>query len=190
MIATRHVRRSAALAASIALAAAMIACGDDDVSGLPDPPASPPATATSTVDPEHQEILDVYYRSVEAMVAAHQAGDPEHPELSQYFVERTQALHNLQNTIRRNEDEGMYYAGPLVVASAEVVDVDLDDIPPRATIESCVDYTDYELVHREDGSAVDDEEPLGRYQVTAEALYGKDERWYITTNTAHWDEPC
>lgn len=188
---TVRARRSAlALVAAAGLAAGAGACGGDHGEDLPPPPASPPGGPASTLDPQRQEILDTYYGSVDAMVRAQQAGDPEHPDLAQYFAEDTAALVNLKGTIARNTNRGMYYAGDLVVASAEVTDIDTDPASTLATIESCLDYADYRLVHREDDTPVPDLDPVGRVTVRAEALRADDDHWYIVANTAHWDEPC
>jgi hypothetical protein len=185
-----HLRRAGALAAAAVLTAATVACGGggDD---LP-PPASPeaPETRPTASDPLHQEILDVYYASVGAMVAAQQAGNPDDPALTRYFLETAQAHLNVQSTIQRNQGRGMYYTGTIGIVSAEVAGMDPDATPPIATIESCLDYSDYLLVHREDDSPVPDAETTGRVSVTAEAVNGTDDRWYIATSTAHWDEPC
>lgn len=177
-------------AAVAVLATGAVACGGDD--DLP-PPPSPEAgagTPTATLDPEHQEILDVYYGAVEAMMTAQKAGDPDHPDLTRYFLERTPALINLQGGIRQNDDRGTYYAGDLTVVDAGVTDIDLDAVPPTATIESCVDYANYQLVYREDDSPVPDAEPQGQHPETWQAILGTDDRWYIATGTTDWDETC
>jgi hypothetical protein len=174
------------------LATATVACGGDDGDDLP-PPASPGQEAgepSSTLDPEHRQILDVYNGAVQTMVAAQQAGDPDYPELTRYFIERTPALINLQGSITRNGDRGVYYAGDLAVVTAEVTTIDQDADPPTATIESCVDYANYQLVYREDDSPVPDTEPLGRHPETWQAIRGTDDRWYIATGTTDWDETC
>jgi hypothetical protein len=185
-----HLRRVAALVAAAMLAIATVACGGDS-DDLP-PPASPgeDRPRPTAADPEQQAILDVYYGSVEAMVAAQQAGNPDDPALTQYFLETAQAHLNVQSTIARNQGRGMYYTGSIGVVSAEVAELDPEATPPIATIESCLDYSDYILVHREDDSPVPDAGTTGRVSVTAEAVTGTDARWYIATSTAHWDEPC
>jgi hypothetical protein len=175
--------------------AVLVGCSDDGTDdgteGLPDPPASPAETGpTATVPSEHREILDVYHNAVRAAVAAQRAGDPNHPDLRRYFLERTSALLNVQSGIRRNQDRGMYYEGDLVVVTAEVTALDRDATPPRATVVSCLDDTNYRLVHRDDGSPVEGTQPGGRYTVTSEAVNGTDGRWYIATESAEWDRSC
>jgi hypothetical protein len=174
------------------LGIATAACGGDGGDDLP-PPASPRPEAggpASTLDPEHQQILDLYHGAVQAMVAAQQAGDPDYPELTRYFLERTPALINIQGSIERNGERGVYYAGDLVVVTAEVTGIDQAADPPTATVESCVDYANYQLVNREDDSPVPDSEPLGRHPETWQAIHGTDGRWYIATGTTDWDETC
>jgi hypothetical protein len=184
-----HLRRTVVLAAAAVLATGTVACGGGD--DLPPPPASPAAVApSSTLDPEHQEILDVYRGSVEAMVTAQQVGDPEHPDLARYFIERTPALLDLQSAIRQNDGQGLYYLGDLAVVTAEVSGIDRDALPSLATIESCLDYTNYQLVNREDDTPVPGAEPLGRHPVTSQAVYGTDNRWYIATSSTDWDATC
>jgi hypothetical protein len=185
-----HVCRVAGFAAMALLATGLAACGGED-DDLP-PPASPAAAppSSSTIPPEHQEILDVYYGAVDAMVAAQQAGDPDDPNLTRYFLERTPALLNIQSGIRQNDDRGTYYAGDLIVVNAEVTGIDTDATPPTATIESCVDYTTYQLVYREDDSPVPDVEPQARHPGTWQAILGTDDNWYIATGTTDWDGTC
>jgi hypothetical protein len=170
------------------LLAALVGCsgGDDE---LP-PPASPAPEPTATIDPVHQEILDVYAGSVAAMVAAQRAGDPNDPELTQYFLERTPAHTKVQNGITIREANGEYYEGDIEVVSAEVTELDPDASPPEAIITACLDRSGYELVHREDGTPVQDAEVVGRYAVTATAWRGDDGRWYIAKTDEHWDQTC
>jgi hypothetical protein len=187
---SRSIVRTVALTAAAALAFAMTACGNDSGDDLP-PPASPPTGDSSPAgDPEHQEILDVYYGSVEAMVAAQEASDPDHPDLALYYIERTPAWHSIRNTITRHGEHGAHYTGKLVVVSAEVVHIDHDATPVAATIDACLDDSDYRLVYIDDGSPVEDAAPGGRYSLTATAILGTDDNWYISETTAHWDEPC
>lgn len=183
--------RVGTLTVSAMLALSLMACTGDRVDDLP-PLASPSAEAIlpTPADPTHQAILDTYYGSVAAMVAAHEAIDPEHPDLERYFIERTPALLTIQHVINRHSPHGAHYSGELLVVSATVTEVDLDSVPARATIEACLDDTDFQLVFEADGTPVPDTVPGGRYTVTAGALLGTDDRWYIVENTSHWDEPC
>ncbi|QSB15736.1 hypothetical protein JQS43_05190 [Natronosporangium hydrolyticum] len=186
-----HPRRWLTLAPAVALVAATAACGDDDLD-LPDPPAAPPtaATATPTVDPELQPFVESYEEALSAVVVAHEAGDPEHPDLLANFLDPSGALNNLQNTIRRNEDHDVYYKGELVIISAEVAELDPPDLPTEATIDFCIDYSGYDLVNREDDSPAGDGDPLGRYPVTALFLLGTDDNWYVVGQSTDWDEEC
>jgi predicted small lipoprotein YifL len=166
-------------------------CRDNGPGDLP-PPPSPAGTAApeSTVDPVRQAVLDTYRGSVQAMMAAQQAGDPDYPDLTRYFIERGSAFNSVRSGIQRHGARGTYYRGELMVVTAEVTEVDQDAEPPEATIESCLDDTNYQLVHRGDGSVVPEAEPGGRYRVTSTALLGNDDRWYIVASTAHWEESC
>lgn len=182
--------RAAAFAATAVLTLAVAACGSDGGDDLP-PPASPPADGSPpTGDPEHREILDVYYGSVEAMVAAQAAGDPNHPDLALYFLDRTSALMNIESSIQQNDARGMYYSGDLEIVAAEIAEIDMDAEPPLAVIDACVDYSSYHLVHREDDSPVSETEPAGRHPVISQAVLATDDHWYIATSEAHWDESC
>jgi len=171
-----------------ALLAVLVGCsgGDDE---LP-PPASPPAEATATIDPEHQEILDIYYGSIAAMVTAQRAGDPDHPDLLQYFLDRGPAHLKVRNGINLHEARGEYYEGDIEIVSAEVTEVDDESAPPEATIDACLDDSDYRLVDREDGTPIPDAEPGGRYTVAAIAWRDEDDRWYIAETEEQWDQPC
>lgn len=66
----------------------------------------------------------------------------------------------------------------------------MDAEPPSATVESCVDYADYRLVHREGDSPVPGAGPLGRHPETWQAVYGTDHRWYLATGRTDWDRTC
>ncbi len=187
---SRSLVRAVGFAAMIALGLSVTACGGDSGDGLP-PPASPPAdTPAQTIDPEHQQILDVYYGSVDAMVAAQAAGDPDYPDLANYFLVGAAALMNVESGIQHNNLRGTYYLGDLKVVSATVTEVDLEAEPPVAVIEACLDYSNYLLVHREDDSRVPGVEPPGRHPVTNQAVLGTDGFWYIATSETHWTESC
>lgn len=187
------IGRGAILTFVTLLTVTVTGCNNDDTSDLP-PPPSPGGTrepASSTIDPVHQAILDVYEGSVQAAVAAQRAGDRDHPDLARYLGGNTPALFDVQEGVDRHEARGTLYQGELRVVAAEVTDLELDAEPPVATIEACLDDTDYRLVYREDGSPVPDTEPGGRYSVTSTASRGSDDdRWYIVQSVAHWDEPC
>lgn len=187
---TGHVRRMVGLAVASALAAGAVACSDRDGDDLP-PPASPATVLPSpTIPPEHRAILDVYYGSVQVAVAAQRAGDRDHPDLARYFGGNTPALLDVQLGIDRNQDQGTYYDGELVVVTAAVTELDLEADPPEATIESCLDDSGYRLVRREDGAPVERTEPGGRYSVTSTASTDATGRWFLVQSIAHWDEPC
>lgn len=176
------------LGLAAALLAALVGCsgGDDD---LP-PPASPEAEPTATIDPVHQEILDVYAGSVAAMVAAQRAGDPAYPELTQFFLERTPAHTKVQNGITINEADGEYYDGDIEIVSAEVTELDPEATPPEATIRACLDRSDYRLVNREDNTPVSDAVHVEHYLVTATAWSDPDGRWFVAETEEHWDQTC
>ncbi|MPZ25992.1 MAG: hypothetical protein GEV12_05965 [Micromonosporaceae bacterium] len=167
-------------------------CNDNDTDDLPPPPAADPAAAGSqaTVDPAHQPILDAYRGSVQAMLAAQAAGDPEHPDLTRFFAEGTPALFNVVSGVERHTARGTYYAGDLIVTAAEVTDLDLTTTPPEAIIESCLDSTNYRLVRREDNTPVPEAEPGRRYLVISKALQNTDDRWYIVETQAEWETEC
>lgn len=123
-------------------------------------------------------------------MAAQRAGNRDHPDLARYFGANTPALLDVQLGIDRNNERGTYYDGELVVVAADVTDLDLEAEPPEATIESCLDDSNYQLVRREGSSPVENTEPGGRYTVTSTASPDADGRWYVVQSTAHWDEPC
>lgn len=190
--ARQHGWSAVALAVATFLAVSVTGCNGDDTGSLPPPPATDPAAAGSqtTVDPAHQPILDAYRGSVQAMVAAQAAGDPDHPDLARYFAEGTPAFSNVEGGVDRHIARGTYYAGDLVVASADVTDLDMSTTPPEAVIESCLDSTNYRLVRREDNTPVPDAEPGRRYLVISKALLNTDDRWYIVETQAEWETEC
>lgn len=184
-------RPSVGIATVAMLLAALTACSNDDSGDLPSAPASAGGSEpASTIDPVHQAILDVYSGSVQAAVAAQRAGDRDHPDLAKYFGGNTPALFDVQEGIDRHDTRGTFYEGELQVVTAKVTEFDPDAEPPTASIEACLDDTDYRLVNREDGSAVPDTESGGRYTATSTASTGPDGRWYIVQSVANWDDPC
>jgi len=181
---------AAGLATVTLLIGGMTGCDSGGTGDLPLPPEPAASPAESTVDPTEQAVLAAYRGSVQAMVAAQAAGDPDHPELTRYFAERTPALNNIRSGIQRHDARDTYYSGDLLVVTAEVTALDPTARPPEATIESCLDDTDYRLVRRSDGAPVPDTAPGGRYPVTSRSLRDGDGQWYVVESTAHWDEPC
>jgi hypothetical protein len=187
-----HSGPAAALVLVVVVVLGLIGCRDDRTSDLPPPPSAGPGSAPpeSTLDPARPAILEAYQGSVQAMVAAQQAGDPDHPDLTRYFIQPSPAFNSVRSGIQQQEIQGTYYRGELVVVTAEVSELDQSAEPPEATVQSCLDDTDYQLVNRADGSPVPDTQPGGRYRVTSTALLGTDDRWYIVASTAHWEESC
>jgi hypothetical protein len=184
----RRLDGSGTLAAAAALLIALAGCsgtGDD----LP-PPAAPDTEPTATIDPVHQEILEVYAGSVAAMVAAQRAGDPDYPDLTQFFLEQTPAHTKVLNGITIQEANGEYYEGDIEVVSSEVTELDPEATPPEATIRACLDRSGYRLVNREDNSPVPDAVHVEHYLVTATAWSDPDGRWFIAETEEHWDQTC
>lgn len=189
-IARPHGGPGAVLTMVTLLIGGMTGCDSGGTEGLPPPPEPAAGPVESTVDPTEQAVLAAYRGSVQAMVVAQAAGDPEHPELTRYFAEQTPALSNIRSGIERHQARATYYAGDLRVVTAEVTALDLTARPPEATIESCLDDTDYRLVRRADGAPVPGAAPGGRYPVTSRSLQDREGRWYVVETNAHWDEPC
>lgn len=189
----RRAQAAGALAVVAGFAAGVAGCAGDDTDDLPPPPSTPLPAATRsapTGNPVHLEILDVYRGSIEAMVIAQRAGDPDHPALTRHFLARTPAHLQVLNGINLHESRGEYYEGTVEVVSAEVTDLDLEAAPPEATVSSCLDDSEYRLVSRDDDEPVPDAEPGGRYTVTSTAWIGDDDQWYIVDTEEHWNEPC
>ncbi len=198
----QRVRRaSLVLAATLAAASVGAAAGcsaEPESVVFPHPPSDTDAplravaAPTSSVDPDTaaaiEQILAAYEGAVQASVAAHRAGDPDHPHLDRHLADL--ARRQVRQAIQDNVDKHLYYDGDLRIVEATVTAIDLDASPPTATIEACVDTTDYRLLNRDTGEpppGVDQEggRRLERMQVDRFA-HG---RWMIAAYLPA-GEPC
>lgn len=118
-----------------------------------DAPLRAGAAPTPTVDPAVaaaiEEILIAYEGAVQASMTAHRAGDPDHPHLDRHLA--GEARRQVRLAIRNTVDDHLYHDGELRIVEATVTAIDLDSSPPTATLEACVDNTDYRLVDRDTG---------------------------------------
>lgn len=118
-------------------------CGGDDggSGGEEREPASQAAggsepeettTTTTALSPEEQEVLDAYEAANEAVVAAYDPADPEHPDL--HATHGGQALFNLMNHLVNYQMEGLSVVATSSENDPEVISVSGDE----AIVEDCV----------------------------------------------------
>lgn len=158
-----RVRRAGLVLAAVVVAASVGAaagCSAEPESVVfPHPPSDTDAplragaAPTPTVDPEVaaaiEEVLTAYEGAVQASVTAHREGDPDHPHLDRYLAGRARTL--VRIAVRENVDDNLYHDGDLRIVEATVTAIDLDSAPPTATIEACVDSSEYRLLDRSTG---------------------------------------
>src|SRR5690554_5897431 len=159
----RRLTRMVVAGAVVASVGAVAGCfGQPEPVVFPHPPADTGSGArtetapTPTLDPEAaaavEEILTAYRGSVEASVTASRASDPFHPVLDRYLAGAARAL--VGRYVRQAQEDNLYYDGELRIVSATVTKIDLAAQPPTATVEACLDNSDYRAVDRDTDAPV------------------------------------
>lgn len=195
--ARRASRRLVAVVAAASVGAAAGCSAEPESVVFPHPPSDTDAplragaTPTSTVDPEMaaaiEEILAVYHGSLEASVTANQAGDPHHPDLDRYLAGAARIW--VGHYTRNARDDNIYYTGELTAVSATVSDIDLTAQPPTATVEACLDGTDYRPVDRDTGTPVPGAAEGGRFMEKITVQRFAHGRWMVAEYHP-LDQPC
>jgi hypothetical protein len=179
----------ARLLAALALVAALPGCAGKPAA-VPSsaPSASPTPSVNAAVAQQTAKVLQVYDDFYKQLIVLETTGDvaKARTELPKYTVDplRTQLLLEL----RQYQSAGLHEAGR-PVWSAKVTQINLDKTPWSATIESCYDATNYNLVDAK-GKAAGIPGQAKRYVVTAKAeMYG-DGNWYLQTSQADRERTC
>lgn len=174
------------LAAVFAAALAMGACTqnpEDDSSTSSDPTSD----ATSEAPTADQAAVEAAYGAYwDAYIADAADVDTDFAALNAatYPPLRSDLILWLDE---RHADGHIYSGTPEWTINS--VTVDLESTPPGATIEVCLDTTDWNLVDADTGEAVEVPEQSKRYPATARAEQ-IDGRWYIAEEQARRDESC
>jgi hypothetical protein len=163
--------------------------GGDEPSQTAPPVASASQAASPSVDPEHEAVLAAYERYLEVANEAANRGEADYPELDEVAIGL--ALAETRNTIRFEADNGRVYAGTLVIASAEVTELDVDapQGEPQAVIDACIDIRDYVLTYVDSGEPVDVDRGLEMFMVTVN-LFLVEDRWLVAAIESHRETPC
>jgi hypothetical protein len=132
-----------------------------------------------------EDILEVYDSFQEANIAAAATADYESTELAEYVAQPLlgELLHGLQQM----SDLGVHHTGR-PTWSPTITAVRFDTSPPTATIEDCLDVTDW-LVVDEDGNELPGPSGPTRYVVTVQAKQ-VDDRWYIYEAVPNRSQAC
>lgn len=185
--------RLAAIAV-VGVAALIGGCGEgDDSSELPTPGPvqQTTAAATPTVDPEHTPILEGFEAFIAVASQAANEADPDYPQLVEHA--EGQALIQTEIDIENNAAQGRRYTGSVVVASAEVTDLDMEVAPPQpnATVAACLDFGDYVLVDDASKSPVPVDRQFEQVQATAQLRHVPEgDRWVVVQLETDLEQPC
>lgn len=191
----RLVRLAAGIAGP-ALAVALVGCAAD-----PEPvvwPEDPPARdagdqAATDVDPAEAEateeilsVLDGYRRAELETYTDPQPPHVSHRQLSPYLADPllSRTLRTLDTMLRA----GVRFEGQ-PRWDADVVELHLDATPPTATINDCLDATDWQPVFRETGDPVPDDLPE-RYLMRIEAELFPDHGWLLHQAVLEKETQC
>lgn len=173
--------------------ALLVGCAGDAGSELPPAPtaAVPSVTAspTPTLDPEEAAVIATYQNYLDAFVEANETGNPDHPGLLLYL--EGPELEKNQNAIADHVERGWRFTGTLPLVSIEVTALDLSEEGLyTATTTACIDYSDWTLVHKEDGSLVDPDLEMGRYTTSANLWRAPSNDWRIIKTWIDPEPPC
>jgi hypothetical protein len=144
---------------------------------------------SATIDPPvTAEILAVFEGYRRALRAANESGtDSPGEELRKYLTDPI--LTEVAAQLHRNLLRGVYYAGSSTALDPRVTEVRPDAQPPTAELVTCVDNTDYRLVHRSNNSPVATPSGNRRMLASYTATYVDGHGWRISDSTT-LDQPC
>jgi hypothetical protein len=189
-------RRTVAVALTLVAAALLMGCGGGEYPT----PTTLPVTTTPTPTPTHSPtpsvdpaiavaqaaVLAAYRDFWAAKVAWY--GDPRagnDSNLSQYAIDA--ALADAQSTVFTFRTDGIEVPGEPVL-SPKVSGVTLGDAP-RATVNDCIDTSNWQAIFRESRKSAVAPGQLTRVVAVAEATIF-DGRWVIRSYAAQRDRAC
>ncbi|MDP9799754.1 hypothetical protein J2S43_008266 [Catenuloplanes nepalensis] len=182
-------RRVLAILASLAILAAVSACGGGLEGPTPVPVGAAPSSA-ATGDTDRSKAADAalaaYNGYMDAAQKASAIPDPRHPDLRKYLGDPL--LARVQAGIDLLRREGAIREGRLITNPTVTV-VDLESTPKTVQIQDCVDGTDYKMVYETTRSAVPDKQNV-RYVATATVTLFAGEGWLVNQGRSHEDQPC
>jgi hypothetical protein len=177
----------------------MIAVAALALSGCTHKPKQTPPTGTaspspsSTLSPAEQQAADqvlAAYRGYLAVTAkANTTATADSGELGQYLTDPllTQTLVNVHNM----QVAGQVYTGALVSGGPRVTALNLSTDPATATVEDCLDASNYRKVRKDSGSPVSSPgQTIRRFTGVTNAILVKGKGWRINQSEAHQERPC
>lgn len=179
-------RVSVAVVAATTLAVMGACTSNSDTDPEPsDSPSSPSATTEPASDDQAsvEAAYDAYWEAYIAD-AADVDSDFAALEAATYYPLRSE----LVGWVADLHADGQIYSGT-PVWTVEEITVDADASPAAATIEACVDISDWVIVEAASGEPVEVPEQAQRYRATATAQQVEG-TWYIDTDTSHRDQTC
>ncbi|MGR3938460.1 hypothetical protein [Streptomyces sp. BRA346] len=175
----RFVHRRPALAALAGAALFVSGCGED---GQADDGAKPSGTAASSSAPESsppaadpqqaakKEVLGAYGHFWDEQVKAYAKADSTGTELTRYATGN--ALSRAESDLTSLKRAGNVLTGK-PAHDAQVTDLDLERKVPSATLNDCLDVSDWKTKNRKTGKTV----PAPKGQLKKYAAAVKAEKW-------------
>lgn len=170
---------------------ALMGCTDKPTAHPSRSPVS--ASPTSTLSPAEQQAVDqvlAAYRGYLTVTGkAQSTATTDSGELGQYLTDPllTQTLVNVHNM----QVTGQVYTGQLVSVGPRVTMLNLATDPATATIEDCLDATNYRKVRKDTGSPLSSPgQTIRRFTGVTNATLVKGKGWRISQSEAHQERPC
>jgi hypothetical protein len=191
---TVRVRDVAATSLAVAAALFLSACGSSDedskASAPTSGPVSPKPASTASTDPQAAEkkaVLNAYDGFWAEQVKAYAQGDITSTDLKKYGTK--EALGGVMGDVLAMKKAGTATTGTPKHRAA-VTTITLSGSSPTATVEDCLDISNWKTVKKRSGQVqpFPSNQPL-RYITTAKAeKWGK--QWMITQLTPVGDRTC
>jgi hypothetical protein len=186
-----RVSAGAAVLLALATLAATAACQGRKPNNIPTSAptsASPSPSGNAVQAQETAKLLQVYDDFNKELVTLQTTSDvtAARTELPKYTVDplRTALLLDLQ----QRQSAGLHSTGQ-PVWTAKVTEINVAKSPFTATIESCYDATNYQLVNAK-GQPAGVTGQAKKYVVTATAEVYGDGKWYLQNSQADRQRPC
>lgn len=185
-----RMRRSAAGAGAAALAAVLVVgcAGADKQDAAPAASSSAPASPSADPDAAGKRAVLRAYKEMTTAEARTYATAKLDPELEKYATHK--ALSDISATLFYHQQQKTVMRGT-VKRDPEVVTLDLDADPAKATVKDCADSSEYDEVDAETGKVIKKKTSGDRRHVMkAQAFRNEAGAWRFTSHTIERDEKC
>jgi hypothetical protein len=187
----RKPTRALACAVLTAVTATLAACGGGHPTGQPSTSPPPTAPSSPSVDPSvaaaSAQVLAVYNAYLQATKAANATADYQSADLKKYTTSPLQQQVIAQ--LYQNNQHGAVYKGEFI-SNPKVVDVRLSADPPTATVEDCIDYTNYRLVYKANNLPVPVASGGRRFVVATTAKQVVGQGWLLSDAHSYRERSC